>query len=65
VAGVDPGRKLYPAKYPQRPRRETWKPATGIPHRATHREQVRQLLEQTHDQRRSMIETAKAALNAA
>jgi hypothetical protein len=48
-----------------KPRRGTWRPATGIPDRAAHREMVPQLLERTRKERADAIERAKAALRAA
>jgi hypothetical protein len=63
-ASTDYGRAPKPPRYPQKPRRETWRPATGIPDRAAHREAVRQLLHATREQRAHALETAKAALAA-
>ena len=59
-ASVDYGRAQKPPRYPQKLRTGTWRPATGIPDRSAHREAVRQLLERTREQRREMLETAKA-----
>jgi hypothetical protein len=64
-ASTDYGRRTYPAKYPRQPQRECWRPQTGIPDRAAHREAVRQLLGQTRDQREALIDRAKAVLAAA
>ena len=64
-ASVDYGHAQKPPRYPQKFRTGTWRPATGIPDRSAHREAVRQLLERTREQRREMLETAKAMLVAA
>jgi hypothetical protein len=44
-ASTDYGRAQKPPRYPQKHKRGAWKPATGIPDRAAHREAVRRLLE--------------------
>jgi hypothetical protein len=64
VAGTDYGRREYPQKYPakHKDRREPWKPASGIPDRAAHREMVRRLLERSRAQREQAIKQAKAML---
>jgi hypothetical protein len=62
VIGVDYGDKRKPNRWPTQPRRETWRPQRAIPDPAAHREMIRQLLEQTRDQRERLLEQAKATL---